>query len=88
MQLHSPLQRKVYSDIKIDSDIKTAVYETISQFGRIDILFNNAGICAYGLVHELPEEEWDAMIDINLKGAIYMAGADHCFERDPDLLSD
>lgn len=56
-------------DIRIDSDIKTAVYETISQFGRIDILFNNAGICAYGLVHELPEEEWDAMIDINLKGA-------------------
>jgi len=56
-------------DVRIDLDIKTAVYETISQLGRIDILFNNAGICAYGLAHELPEEEWDAMIGINLKGA-------------------
>ena len=40
---------------------------------RIDILFNNAGICAYGLAHELSEEEWDAMIDINLKGAWLVA---------------
>ena len=36
---------------------------------RIDILFNNAGICAYGFAHELTEEAWDAMLDINLKGA-------------------
>lgn len=56
-------------DISIDSAIKNAVYETVSQLGSIDILFNNAGICAYGLAHELAEEEWDAMIDINLKGA-------------------
>jgi NAD(P)-dependent dehydrogenase (short-subunit alcohol dehydrogenase family) len=33
------------------------------------VLFNNAGICAYGLAHELTEDEWDAMLDINLKGA-------------------
>ena len=32
-------------------------------------MFNNAGICAYGYSHELTEQEWDAMIDINLKGA-------------------
>ncbi|MCD8540723.1 MAG: mycofactocin-coupled SDR family oxidoreductase [Leadbetterella sp.] len=56
-------------DVRIDSEVKAAVYKTFTVFGRIDILFNNAGICAYGAVHELPEEEWDAMIDINLKGA-------------------
>lgn len=56
-------------DVRIDLDVKNAVYETISKLGRIDILFNNAGICAYGLAHELSEEEWDAMMDINLKGA-------------------
>ena len=38
------------------------------QFGGIDILFNNAGICGYGLAHELTEDAWDSMIDINLKG--------------------
>ena len=43
------------------------------RFGRIDILFNNAGICAYGLAHELTEEAWDAMLDINLKGAWLVA---------------
>ena len=44
-----------------------------SRFGRIDVLFNNAGICAYGLAHELTEAEWDAMLDINLKGAWIVA---------------
>jgi NAD(P)-dependent dehydrogenase (short-subunit alcohol dehydrogenase family) len=43
------------------------------RFGRIDILFNNAGICGYGLAHELTEEAWDAMLDINLKGAWLVA---------------
>jgi SDR family mycofactocin-dependent oxidoreductase len=56
-------------DVRNNSDLKDAVGETVSRLGRIDILFNNAGIFAYGLAHELPEEEWDAMIDINLKGA-------------------
>ncbi|GAB3994438.1 mycofactocin-coupled SDR family oxidoreductase [Spirosoma daeguense] len=60
-------------DVRRDEDIRLAVENALATFGRIDILFNNAGICAYGLVHELPEEEWDAMIDINLKGAWLVA---------------
>jgi SDR family mycofactocin-dependent oxidoreductase len=56
-------------DVRDDDAIQRAVKATLDQFGRIDILFNNAGICAYGLSHELTEEEWDAMLDINLKGA-------------------
>jgi NAD(P)-dependent dehydrogenase (short-subunit alcohol dehydrogenase family) len=55
-------------DVRIDDDIVKAVNATESQFGGIDILFNNAGICAYGKAHELTEKEWDSMIDINLKG--------------------
>ena len=47
--------------------------DAIERFGRIDVLFNNAGICAYGLAHELTEPEWDAMLDINLKGAWIVA---------------
>ncbi|MCX6214130.1 mycofactocin-coupled SDR family oxidoreductase [Spirosoma sp.] len=60
-------------DVRRDEDIKRAVHAAMEKLGRIDILFNNAGICAYGLVHELPEEEWDAMLDINLKGAWLVA---------------
>lgn len=60
-------------DVRDDGAITRAVDATAQRFGRIDILFNNAGICGYGLAHELTEEAWDAMIDINLKGAWLVA---------------
>jgi len=60
-------------DVRDDAAISAAVAATIARFGRIDLLFNNAGICAYGFAHELSEEAWDAMIDINLKGAWLVA---------------
>jgi SDR family mycofactocin-dependent oxidoreductase len=60
-------------DVRDDSAVTRAVDATVARFGRIDILFNNAGICAYGLAHELTEDAWDAMLDINLKGAWLVA---------------
>ncbi len=56
-------------DVRDDVAITKAVADTLSKFGRIDILFNNAGICFYGYSHELSEEAWDTMLDVNLKGA-------------------
>jgi NAD(P)-dependent dehydrogenase (short-subunit alcohol dehydrogenase family) len=56
-------------DVRDDAAIASAVTETKKRLGRIDILFNNAGICFYGKSHEISEEEWDTMLDINLKGA-------------------
>jgi SDR family mycofactocin-dependent oxidoreductase len=61
------------ADVRDDVAVSAAVAAAIERFGRIDVLFNNAGICAYGLAHELGEEEWDAMLDINLKGAWLVA---------------
>ncbi len=61
------------ADVRDDKAVSAAVNETLARLGRIDILFNNAGICAYGLAHELSEEAWDAMLDINLKGAWIVA---------------
>jgi SDR family mycofactocin-dependent oxidoreductase len=60
-------------DVRDAAAVAEAVATTLERFGRIDILFNNAGICAYGLAHELSEEAWDAMLDINLKGAWLVA---------------
>jgi SDR family mycofactocin-dependent oxidoreductase len=60
-------------DVRDDTAITAAVDATVARFGRIDILFNNAGICAYGLAHELTEDAWDTMLDINLKGAWLVA---------------
>ena len=56
-------------DVRDAQAVNAAVSATLERFERIDILFNNAGICAYGLAHELSEDDWDAMLDINLKGA-------------------
>lgn len=58
------------------SDIKeaNAVFDkTIEQFGRLDILVNNAGIFVPKPALEISEEEWDKMIDINLKGQFFCA---------------
>jgi NAD(P)-dependent dehydrogenase (short-subunit alcohol dehydrogenase family) len=57
------------ADVRDDIAITSAVRAAANQFGGIDILFNNAGICGYGLAHELTEDAWDFMLDINLKGA-------------------
>ena len=61
------------ADVRDDRAITAAVQAVADRFGRIDLLFNNAGICGYGLAHELTEDAWDTMIDINLKGA-WIAG--------------
>lgn len=61
------------ADVRDDTAVSAAVTRAIDAFGHIDILFNNAGICAYALAHEMTEEAWDSMIDINLKGAWIVA---------------
>lgn len=55
-------------DVRKSADVQDAVMRGINIFGKIDILFSNAGIAAYGYTHELEEEQWDAVLDINLKG--------------------
>lgn len=56
-------------DVRDDAAVTAAVEKAISEFGKIDILFNNAGICAYASVDTMTDEEWNNMIDINLKGS-------------------
>ena len=55
-------------DVRDDAAVTAAVEKTIAVLGKIDILFNNAGICAYATVDGMTDDEWNAMIDINLKG--------------------
>jgi NAD(P)-dependent dehydrogenase (short-subunit alcohol dehydrogenase family) len=64
----------VKADVSKVDDIKSMVHRTVQTYGRIDILFNNAGIlpdAAKKGVTDLSEEVWDEVMDINVKG-IYL----------------
>ena len=52
-----------------------AVARTVSEFDRLDIVVNNAGLMLLGPMAEAPTEEWDRMIDLNLKGLLYVTQA-------------
>ncbi len=55
-------------DVKKKTDILALLEGTVREFGKIDILFNNAGICTSPPIEEITEEEWDEMMAVNLKG--------------------
>ena len=63
------------ADVRKNSDCQLAVDEILRDFGRIDILFNNAGVFYPHTTLECSEEEWDEQIDINLKGTFLMSKA-------------
>src|SRR5262249_56389569 len=55
--------------------IDEAVGGTLAHFGRIDVLVNNAGINVPRLALDVTEEDWDRVLDVNLKGAFFVAQA-------------
>lgn len=58
----------VQCDVSNSESVTNMVKETIEQFGKLDILVNNAGITKDNLLMRMKEEEWDDVLNINLKG--------------------
>ena len=56
-------------DVANAAAVGEAVAKVLADFGRIDVLVNNAGITRDTLLIRMTEEDWDAVLDINLKGA-------------------
>ena len=56
-------------DVTNTEEVEAFVKKTLDNFGRLDILVNNAGITRDNLVMRMSEKEWDAVLDVNLKGA-------------------
>jgi NAD(P)-dependent dehydrogenase (short-subunit alcohol dehydrogenase family) len=63
----------IRSDVRIAKDCREAIEQTLERFGRIDVLFNNAGVFHPKTVPDCTEEEWDETIDSSLKGAFLMS---------------
>jgi len=66
---------KIKANVANADEVATMVKEAIDTFGRIDVLVNNAGITKDGLLMRMKDEDWDAVIDINLKGTYLVTKA-------------
>lgn len=63
----------VKCDVTSNDDCKNAIDTVKNKFGRIDILFNNAGVTFRKTVVELEEKEWDLVLDVGLKGTYLLS---------------
>lgn len=59
----------VVSDVSVTADADRLIDEAVSAYGRVDILVNNAGITRDGLLLRMKDEDWDAVLNVNLRGA-------------------
>jgi len=63
---------RAYSlDVTDKAQVEAVVAATVADFGRLDVLINNAGLMPIRPMAEVNTDEWDAMIDVNLKGTLY-----------------
>ncbi|HKJ03615.1 MAG TPA: SDR family oxidoreductase [Longimicrobiales bacterium] len=58
-------------DVTVRADVEGFVADVLDAFGRVDILVNNAGVMPLSPVAALRVEEWERMVDVNLKGVLY-----------------
>ena len=59
----------VVGDVAVDTDASELIDQAVAKYGQVDILVNNAGITRDGLLLRMKNEDWDAVLDTNLKGA-------------------
>ncbi len=63
----------VKCDVTIESEIKAAVERIVDEYGKIDILVNNAGVAEVSPAEQHTNEQWDRVLDTNLKGVFIFA---------------
>ena len=70
------------TDVTKASEVSALVQLAVSRFGQVDVMINNAGLMSIAPISELKTDEWDRMIDINIKGVLYgIAAALPIFEH-------
>ena len=61
----------VQTDVTDRAQVQRLVDAAIARFGRIDVMINNAGLMPHSPLERLKVDDWDRMIDVNLKGVLY-----------------
>jgi len=61
----------IQTDVAAREQVEAMVGQTKKKWGRVDILVNNAGVMLLSFMDKLKVEEWERMVDINLKGVLY-----------------
>jgi NADP-dependent 3-hydroxy acid dehydrogenase YdfG len=74
----------VKTDVSKRTDLDNLIRQAIEKFGQVDVLWNNAGIMPLSFFDERKVEEWERMIDINIKGVLYGINAvlPHMLQRE------
>lgn len=65
----------IETDVTDRASVSDMVTATIGAFGRVDVLVNNAGIMPLSPIRQLRVDDWDRMIDVNVKGLLYCVAA-------------
>jgi NADP-dependent 3-hydroxy acid dehydrogenase YdfG len=70
------------ADVRVRDDVSALVQLACERFGRLDVFFSNAGVMPLSPLDDLRVDDWDAMVDVNLKGVLYgIAAALPVFRR-------
>ncbi len=65
----------ITADVTVQEQARQAVSTTVEELGRLDTVINNAGVMLLGPIVDAPVEEWERMVDLNIKGLLYVAHA-------------
>ncbi len=65
----------ITADVTVQEQARQAVSTTVEELGRLDTVINNAGVMLLGPIVGAPVEEWERMVDLNIKGLLYVAHA-------------